>query len=143
MSLLAMWGGVALRRLLLRQHRARAGLTPRIHRLYGHHICEGVLDSTHALASTLFEWLFTPRLQPQILLIISATFIVAMLPLLGGIWLTPSVATPVQASFIALWIAGGACAVGAARLANYPRLASLRLAGGGGPAPSLPVPWLA
>src|SRR3546814_8296434 len=112
MSLLAMWGGVALRRLLLRQHRARAGLTPRIHRLYGHHICEGVLDSTHALASTLFEWLFTPRLQPQILLIISATFIVAMLPLLGGIWLPPSVATPVQASFIALWIAGGACAVG-------------------------------
>src|SRR3546814_3858780 len=78
MSLLAMVGGVALLRLLRRQHRARPGLTPLIHRLDGQHIFEGLLDSTHALASTLFEWLFTPRLQPQILLIISATFIVAM-----------------------------------------------------------------
>lgn len=142
MSFTALTGGVLLIHLLRRQHRTRPGHAPLIDRLDGRHFFEYLIDSVDTTASQLLDWVYSPRLQPQIALIVIATFIVATLPLLQGQWLAPERSTPFDSIFALLWVVGAACAVGAARQAKYHRLASLMLAGGAGLVTSLTFAWL-
>jgi len=142
MSLLATLGGVALLRLLRTRHRTRPGQTPLTHRLDGRHIFEGLLQYLYALAAEGFGRTFSPRLQSQLLWIIIAALAAAMAPLLGGGWLAPARATPAETAFALLWLAGGACAIGTARMAKYHRFTALALAGGAGLATCLSFAWL-
>ena len=142
MSVTAMTGGVLLIHLLRRQHRTRPGHAPLIDRLDGRRFFERLIDGVDTIASQLLDWVYSPRLQPQIALIVTVTFVVAMLPLLQAQWMTPERSTPFDIIFALLWVVGAACAVGAARQAKYHRLASLMLAGGAGLVTSLTFAWL-
>src|SRR5690606_20926301 len=94
------------------------------------------------LADVLLAWTRSPRLQPQLLLIVLSTFFVAALPLLRGGWLRPEISTPLDPFFALMWVAGGACAIGAARKAKYHRAVSLLLSGGAGLVTALTFAWL-
>jgi multicomponent K+:H+ antiporter subunit A len=100
------------------------------------------LEGLDTLASVLLDWTRSPRLQPQLLLIVLATFFVAMLPLLRGPWMQPQLSTPIDPFFALMWLAGGACAIAAARQAKYHRAASLLLTGGAGLVTALTFAWL-
>ena len=142
MGFLAMAGGIALLRILRHRHRMRPGRAPFIYRFDGRRAFEAFLEWVDTTASYLFDWIYSSRLQTQLLLTILATFAVATLPLLGRNWFRPEIATPADPFFIILWIAGGACAIGAARKAKYHRFASLALTGGAGLATCLTFAWL-
>ncbi|PLC49635.1 monovalent cation/H+ antiporter subunit A [Pollutimonas subterranea] len=142
MSFLALGGGIGLLWLLRSRHRNRPGKTPLIYRFDGRHTFESMLEGLDILASFLLDWARSPRLQPQLLLIVVATFVVAMLPLLGGSWFQPEFTTPINPYFVLMWVAGGACAIGAANQAKYHRAASLLMAGGAGLATALTFAWL-
>ncbi len=142
MSFLAMAGGVGLLWLLRHRHRTRPGKAPLIYRFDGRRTFESLLERLDTLASFLLDWTRSPRLQPQLMLIVLATFFVAMLPLLRGAWLQPEISTPVNPFFALMWLAGGACAIGAARQAKYHRAASLLMAGGAGLVTALTFAWL-
>ncbi|SHI02038.1 monovalent cation/H+ antiporter subunit A [Pollutimonas bauzanensis] len=142
MSFLAMAGGIGLLWLLRHRHRTRPGKAPLIYRFDGRRTFESLLEGLDTLASFLLDWTRSPRLQPQLMLIVLATFFVAMLPLLRGAWLQPELSTPVNPFFVLMWLAGGACAIGAATQAKYHRAASLLMAGGAGLVTALTFAWL-
>ncbi|AEC19164.1 putative monovalent cation/H+ antiporter subunit A [Pusillimonas sp. T7-7] len=142
MSFLALIGGILLLWLLRHRHRSRPGKAPLIYRLDGRRTFDLVLEGLDAVADFLLAWTRSSRLQPQLLLIVLCTFFVAMLPLLHGGWLKPEVSTPIDPFFALMWVAGGACAIGAARLAKYHRAVSLLLSGGAGLVTALTFAWL-
>src|SRR5690606_19608755 len=57
-------------------------------------------------------------------------------------WIRPELHTPVNPFFALMWVAGAACAIGAARQAKYHRPASLLLTGGAGLITALTFAWL-
>ena len=140
MSFLALLGGVLLVYLL--GYRARPDRAPLIYRLDGRRTFEFVLESLDTAADFLLGWARSSRLQPQLLLIILSTFFVAMLPLLHGGWWKPELSTSINPFFALMWIAGAACAIGAARQAKYHRAVSLLLSGGAGLVTALTFAWL-
>jgi multicomponent K+:H+ antiporter subunit A len=142
MSFVAMGGGVLLLWLLRHRHRNRPGKPFLIYKLDGRRSFETILEVIDASSSFLLDWLRSPRLQPQVLLIFVLTFCVAMLPLLQGGWLLPEVSTPLDPAFLLMWVAGAACAIAAARQAKYHRPASLLLAAGAGLITSVTYAWL-
>src|SRR5690606_31666880 len=83
------------------------------------------------------------RLQPQVLFIMLATLVVG-LAAAGGARLRPGPETlsTVDPAFAILWLIGGACAVGAAALAKFHRLAALVLVGGAGLVSCISFVWL-
>ncbi len=141
MSFTAMVGGIVLLYALRHRQHAHPGEAPLIYRFDGRRTFENLLEGLDTLATYLLDRVFSPRLQRQLLVVVIFTFLVAMLPLLQGGWLQPRLSTPANLFFIILWIAGGACAIGAALQAKYHRLASLALAGGAGLATSLTFAW--
>lgn len=142
MSFVALIGGICMLWLLRHRHRTRPGKAPLIYRFDGRRTFESLLEGLDTLASVLLDWTRSPRLQPQLLLIVLATFFVAMLPLLRGPWMQPQVSTPIDPFFALMWLAGGACAIAAARQAKYHRAASLLLTGGAGLVTALTFAWL-
>lgn len=142
MSFLALAGGVALLWALRRRHRTRPGKAPLIYRFDGRRTFETMLEVLDNAASYVLDIMRSPRQQPQLLLIVVVTFVVAMLPLLDGPWMQPEVATPLNPFFAIMWVAGAACAIGAARQAKYHRAASLLLSGGAGLVTALTFAWL-
>ncbi|HUH59836.1 MAG TPA: monovalent cation/H+ antiporter subunit A [Candidimonas sp.] len=142
MSFLALAGGVALLWLLRHRHRTRPGKAPLIYRFDGRRSFETLLEALDTAASYILDAMRSPRQQPQLLLIVVMTFFVAMLPLLNGPWMQPEVATPLNPFFALMWVAGAACAIGAARQAKYHRAASLLLSGGAGLVTALTFAWL-
>src|SRR6185436_6947294 len=93
-------------------------------------------------AGRLTRVLFPPRLQAQVLLILCAALIAGLLPMLLFGWSRGEAAlTPLDPLFVLLWVAGGACAVGAAMQAKFHRLAALILVGGVGLATCLTFAW--
>lgn len=142
MSLVALAGGILLLWLLRRWHHTHPGRAPFIYRFDGRRTFESLLEGIDTLSSFLLDWIRSPRLQPQLLLIVVLTFLVAMLPLLHGGWLTPQIHTSPNPFFVLMWIAGGACAIGAARQAKYHRAVSLMLSGGAGLVTALTFAWL-
>ncbi len=94
MSFLALAGGIGLLWLLRHRHRTQPGKAPLIYRFDGRRSFESLVEGLDVLASFLLDWTRSPRLQPQLLLIVLATFFVAALPLLDGGWLQPSYRQP-------------------------------------------------
>ncbi|MFT0546798.1 monovalent cation/H+ antiporter subunit A [Allopusillimonas ginsengisoli] len=142
MSFVALFGGILLLWLLRHRHRKHPGATPLIYKLDGRRSFELLLEGIDIAASFLLDWTRSARQQPQILIIVVLTFCVAMLPLLPGGWLQPQVYTPINPFFLLMWLAGGACAIGAARKAKYHRGISLLLSGGAGLVTALTFAWL-
>ncbi|MCC2596657.1 monovalent cation/H+ antiporter subunit A [Pusillimonas sp. MFBS29] len=142
MSFVALAGGVLLLWLLRHRHRSQPGQAPFIYRFDGRRTFDLVLEWLDAAADVVLAWTRSPRLQPQLLLIVLSTFFVAMLPLLYGGWLVPEVFTTIDPFFALMWVAGAACAIGAARQAKYHRAVSLLLSGGAGLVTALTFAWL-
>lgn len=142
MSLLALVGGVGLLWLLRHRDSTRPGKAPLIYRLDGRHSFEALLEGLDSAAVFMLGWIRSPRLQLQLLVVVLLTFAVAMMPLLGSAWLSPVIGTPANPFFALLWLAGGACAIAAARKAKYHRAVSLLLTGGAGLATALTFAWL-
>ena len=142
MSLLALIGGIALLRLLRHRDRTRPGKTPLIYIFDGRRSFEALLELVDTASVIVLGWTRSPRLQLQLLIVVLLTFLVAMLPLLGSEWLQPVISTPAHPMFALMWIAGGACAIAAARKAKYHRAMSLLLTGGAGLVTALTFAWL-
>ncbi|HUH39431.1 MAG TPA: monovalent cation/H+ antiporter subunit A, partial [Castellaniella sp.] len=142
MSLIAMGGGILLHALLRDRDRRKPGRSPFIYRLDGRRTFEALLEAIDAWSAHLLTIFQTQRLQPQVLLLVLSTLGVAALPLWPGGWWGVQIDTPAQAAFALMWIAGGACALGAAHQAKYHRAASLMLAGAAGLVTSVTYAWL-
>ena len=143
MSLAAMAGGVVLYRMLgkYQQGTTVVPLIDRFH-LDGKFIFEFLLVKLDALANGLTRWLSTERLQVQLLLLICAVFACALIPLSnGGLPAGNMSVAPVEPAFALMWLAGAACAIGAATQAKYHRLAALSLAGAAGLATCMTFVW--
>ena len=83
----------------------------------------------------------TRRLQPQLALLVGAAILAAALPLVGGLGALPLPSGGVDPAFALVWAAGAACAIGAAVMAKYHRLAAMMLMGGAGLATSITFVW--
>ncbi|MFV0284050.1 MAG: monovalent cation/H+ antiporter subunit A [Castellaniella sp.] len=143
MSLAAMIAGIGLYLALRERDRRAPGRVPLIYRLDGRQSFEALLEAIDAGSAWLLGRLQTQRLQPQVLLLVLATGMVALLPLRsGGWWPSVTVTTPAQWSFGLMWLAGGACALAAVYQAKYHRTASLMLAGTTGLVTCVTFAWL-
>jgi multicomponent K+:H+ antiporter subunit A len=145
MSLLALGGGVALYLLLHKQLLRGEERTPLLPRVEARAVFERVLVAlTRRLPRALEGLLGTRRLQPQLLLLIAATLAVGAWPAWRpGLQSGPLPLTPVDPAFALIWLAGAACAIGAAWQAKFHRLVALLLAGGAGLCVCLTFVWLA
>jgi len=128
MSLVALTGGVLLY-AVLRRHLERGALkgAPLIDRLDGRRLFEGALAGSTRLVRRATTLLSTRRLQPQLLCLVVASLIAAMLSLSGPGALSwgdrPRV--PATPAFILLWLVGCVCALGTVAWAKFHRLAAL------------------
>ena len=143
MSLLALAGGVVLYVVLRRefdlQQRAQV---PLIHRFNGAQAYESAMLQLTRAARWLLKRLGTTRLQPQLLLAMIALLVVP--PLLAGVppaWATIS-SQGFDPLFAGIWVIGGGCAIAAAWMAKYHRLAALTLIGGTGIVTAATFLWL-
>jgi len=83
------------------------------------------------------------RLQPQILMILLVVLAAAGAAMASGrIFPDQSALAAIDPAFAILWIIGGACAIGAALLAKFHRLAALILLGGAGLMSCISFAWL-
>jgi len=142
MSLIALLGGVLLLWLLRGQFARRPGTTPIIYRLDGRRSFDTLLEWLDIASAFLLNVLRSGRLQTQVFCILIVVVLVAALPLYPQTWILPQQLTPIEPGFVALWLAGVLCAVGAAYQAKYHRPASLLLAGGAGLVTCLTFAWL-
>src|SRR5690606_20239917 len=142
MSFLALAGGIILHRVLRSRQYARPGVTPFIYRVDGRRGFETLLEAVDIAAAFILDWTRSPRLQPQLFIIVLVTLAVATLPLLEGPWMHAEVFTALDPAFALVWVAGAACAVGAAASAKYHRPAALMLTGGAGLCTVITFAWL-
>ena len=134
MSLVALAGGLALYLLLERRLRNGVDGPPLIRHLEGQRIFERTMVFlSWRLARRLEATVGTRRLQPQLRLIVGVAFLASG----GAVWLRgfgpgnlPS--SPVDSVLALVWAIGGACALSAAWLAKFHRLAALIFLGGTG-----------
>ncbi|MBK1662244.1 hydrogen gas-evolving membrane-bound hydrogenase subunit E, partial [Paracraurococcus ruber] len=143
MSVVALAGGVALYLLLQRRLRSDVDGEPLLHHVEGRRIFErAMVFLSWRLARRIENIAGTRRLQPQLRLIL----VIALLA--GGAAVgqrgfgpgnLPSV--PVDPVLALIWVAGGTCAIGAAVLAKFHRLAALILVSGVGLAVVLTFVW--
>jgi len=142
MSFVALLGGALLLWLLRDQHRRRPGTTPLIYRFDGRRTFDTLLEWLDVMSAFLLNLARSSRLQTQMFCILAFAVVAAAWPLLHHAWLMPEQLTALEPGFLALWIAGALCAVGAAYQAKYHRPASLMLAGGAGLTTCLTFAWL-
>src|SRR5690606_8081984 len=89
MSLMALAGGILLLHLLRHQHYSKPGRAPLIYRFDGRRSFELLMEGVDSVSATLLNWLYSPGLQRQLLVVTAGTFFVALLPLVHGGWLDP------------------------------------------------------
>jgi multicomponent K+:H+ antiporter subunit A len=141
MSLVAMIGGTVLYRAL-GKYQQGASLVPIINRFDGKRLFEFFLLQLDVFARRLMRWFSTERLQVQVLLLITAVFTFALIPLsAGGLPQGDKPVTPMEPAFALLWLVGAVCAIGAATQAKYHRLAALSLSGAAGLATCMTFVW--
>ncbi|PZO63779.1 MAG: monovalent cation/H+ antiporter subunit A [Paracoccus denitrificans] len=81
----------------------------------------------------LYNHIWTPRLQPQLRLIVLLVLGLTTASLWGATRLLPkNMLADFDPVFFMMWVAGAACAIGAAVQAKYHRFAALALLGGAG-----------
>ena len=143
MSLVAMAGGVIAYRRYAGWFKRRGHLgTPGFGRLDGQHVFDTALAAVTGWARRLLRLAATRRLQSQVLWLL----LVALAAGIGSALVVPlewgvRERVPASLEFILLWIAGAACAVGAAWQAKYHRLVSLALLSGVGLVVCLTFAW--
>src|SRR6185295_7848268 len=124
MSVIAICGGVSfyfgLRRYLLLSEGP-----PLLRHIHGHRIFDEVLVTVSwRIARRLESLLGTRRLQPQLRILVGAALLIGAAPFyVGGMQSDSGKGTPVDLPFAILWLAGIACALGAAFVAKFHRLA--------------------
>ena len=143
MSLIAIAGGI-VGYLWLRNHQRRGRLqdAPFVARLNGRRLFESGLIIVTRLARTSVRFVSTRRLQSQVFTIIAVTLLLALfaargVPLAWG----DRARLPASNAFVVLWIIGMVCAVGAAVMAKFHRLAAITLMGGAGLVTCLTFLW--
>jgi multicomponent K+:H+ antiporter subunit A len=143
MSFVALAGGTAVY-FMLRSYLLTAEGPPLLRHLKGQRIFDWILVAlSWRLARWLESLLGTRRLQPQLQLLIGFALIAALAPLYGrGITLAGSPVTSFDVPFALVWAVGIACALGAAALAKFHRLAALILLGGAGLVTCISFAWL-
>lgn len=143
MSATALCGGVLLHYLLRRHfHPQGWGRVPLIHRFNGAQAYESVMLQLTRWAGWLLQYLGTRRLQSQLLLMMLALLLVPLLvagppPAWGAL---PR--QQVDPLFAGMWMVGAGCAIAAAGMAKYHRLAALILIGGTGTVTAATFLWL-
>ena len=142
MSFIATVGGLILIGILNRYRKGRSDRAPLLYTINAGSIFEWLMGWLEAGADFVMRHTYSDRLQRQVLLIFLATFIVAALPLSRGTWFNITHLSTVDPLFTLMWLAGGACALGAAYYAKFHRPAALMLSGGAGLATSLSYAWL-
>ena len=144
MSLVALAGGVALMAAFGTRIAEGPEGPPLLHRWRAQRLFERVLLlATWRAPRFLHRSFGTERLQPQLRLVV----LLAIAAGAAGVWQGLSQApeplgNPLNPAFAAMWVAGGACAVGAAWMAKYHRFAALVLLGGAGLVTCLTFAWL-
>ncbi|HZH06422.1 MAG TPA: monovalent cation/H+ antiporter subunit A, partial [Lautropia sp.] len=143
MSLSAMAGGIALY-LILRKRLKSGRFTrpPLIHLLDGRRFFQWSLVGLSWAGRRGLRLTGTERLQIQVLCLVGLAFVAAVGSFReSGLSTANRPLLPVSIAFAGLWAIGMACAVGAALLAKYHRLAALTLAGGAGLVTCLTFVW--
>src|SRR5690606_13330561 len=104
---------------------------------------ENIMLEMRSAASRLERLLGTRRLQPQLVLIVSACLAAAVAAAASApqVWADLEPTTP-HIPFAIIWVIGCACAIAAAWQAKYHRLAALSLVGGAGLVVCLTFLWL-
>ncbi|MDR2127757.1 MAG: monovalent cation/H+ antiporter subunit A [Burkholderiaceae bacterium] len=143
MSLAAMAGGIVLYRLLASFFRSdRLLRAPLLGRLNGERLFHCALVALDRLARWAQGNLTTNRLQVQMLLMVVAASVAATVCLLpDGLTWGNRARVPANTAFALMWLAGGICAVAAAWMAKFQRLAALIMLGGVGLTVSLTFLW--
>ena len=143
MSLVALAGGVLLVVILGRRIAEGPEGPPFFHRWRAQRLFERVLLLTTWRAPRFLHRAFgTERLQPQLRLAVLAAIAVAVVALWDGLAQAPNpLGNPLDPAFAVMWLAGGACAVGAAWMAKYHRFAALVLLAGAGVVTCLTFAW--
>jgi multicomponent K+:H+ antiporter subunit A len=144
MSMVALAGGTILY-FLLQKHLARGEeRTPLLPPIEGRRIFDRLLAAlSWRWARALEEALGTRRLQPQLALLVLTALAAGLWPVWGrGLHLGPLPLTPADNAFVLMWVAGAACAIGAAWQAKFHRLVALLLASGAGLVVCLTFVWL-
>ncbi len=143
MSMIALTGGVILYWLLQGYLAKGVDGSPLLRRLKGQRIFERALVVLSWKWARSLERVFgTQRLQPQLRLLV-AFAVAAAFWSLGryGLEAGSRPGTAFDPAFLLLWIVGGMCAIGAAYLAKYHRLAALVLLSGAGLVTCITFVW--
>ncbi|MGB3809431.1 MAG: monovalent cation/H+ antiporter subunit A [Parvibaculum sp.] len=144
MSVIALAGGIALYFSLHSYLTTSEAGSPLLRNIKGQRIFDRVMVTVSwRWARSLEAFLGTRRLQPQLRILVCAAIIAAAWPLathgLKAGDVDPSIVNP---AFALLWVVGIGCAIAAAYLAKYHRLAALILAGGAGLVTCITFVWL-
>jgi len=134
MSVVALLGGICMH-LALRWLRARdlVDAPPLLRHINGRHLFEASLTLLTQAARRGRQALSTRRLQWQMLWLVLACITAAAAPLyVRGLQLGSRGTLALSPAFALLWLAGMVCAMAAAWLAKYRRMAALALMGGAG-----------
>jgi multicomponent K+:H+ antiporter subunit A len=143
MSTVALAGGIALY-FMLRPYLLTDEGPPLLRHLKGKRLFDWTLVTlSWKLARWLENILGTRRLQPQLQLLVGFAFVAALAPLYTqGIVLAGSPPTGFDLAFALVWAIGIGCALSAAYLAKFHRLAALILLGGAGLVTCISFVWL-
>ncbi|MGH8192958.1 MAG: monovalent cation/H+ antiporter subunit A [Woeseiaceae bacterium] len=141
MSFVALAGGVAFYRILVLRGRTMSP-TPLLSLLNAKRMFDVVNVAIVRGCGGLARIVFSRRLQPQLLWLVCIAMIAAYAALASAGWSRGEMPlTPIDPLFALLWIAGAACAIGAAVQAKFHRLAALILLGGTGLVTCLTFAW--
>jgi len=142
MSLLAMFGGVMLYRMLGKYQRLAPGVEPLISRFDGRRAFENLMDRLSVTAHFLDHWLTSERLQVQLFVAVLVTLAAGALAMAGLPGAGDRPLTALDPAFAVMWLIGAACALGTAWQAKYHRLAALCMSGGAGLVVCMSFIWL-
>jgi multicomponent K+:H+ antiporter subunit A len=143
MSLVAIAGGVLGYRWLQRQQvLGRFQDPPFVRRLNGRRMFEASLIAITRGSRTVLQHVGARRLQTQMFVLTAVALALAALaargvPLLWG----ERERLPASPAFVIMWLIGCVCAVGAAAMAKFHRLAAITLMGGAGLGTCLTFVW--
>ena len=143
MSLIALGGGILLYWILRIQREAgRVDGPPLMQHISGRRIFEKFITRLTLAGRSGRRLLSTNKLQWQMLWLVLAAVIGAVIPLMArGIEFGDRGTLPLSPAFVVLWLVGAACALAAAWQAKYHRLAALTLMGGSGLCTVLTFLW--
>ncbi|MES2786357.1 MAG: monovalent cation/H+ antiporter subunit A [Pseudomonadota bacterium] len=144
MSMVALVGGAVLYRLLRRHFARGTDAAPLLPAVQGRVVFDSILAAVSwRWARALERLIGTRRLQPQLGLLLLFALAAGLWPVwTRGLEFGALPPTPMDAAFLAIWVVGMACALGAAWQAKFHRLVALVLSGGAGLAVCLTFVWL-